>query len=133
MKIRKAKPEDIEACLALGKGDKIAFTPEGMKSSVKNKEALFLVIEDKSKILGYVIGFKNPALPSETIIQEVRVDKALRNKGIGRQLVEAFCEQSKKCNVKEVLAYAIKESLPFYNKLKFKKSEDQYIEINRQV
>ena len=122
MKIRKGKTRDAKKCLKLQKSWKESFWKEkDFIRSSKNKDAIFLVAEEKKEIIGFILGIINLVKRDEAYLQETRVHKKRRNEGIGTKLVNAFCAEAKKRGVKEIFSEIETEHIPFYIKTcKFK-------------
>ena len=116
MIIRKATKKDLKECFEIQKPDK-EWTMETLKNSLSN---IFLVVEDKSKLLGYIIGYIDPCMKNDAVIHEVRVNPIYRKKGIGTKLVDAFCKECFKKGVKDVSAGIQPAHLKFYKGCKFK-------------
>ena len=54
MKTRKARAEDADACLEIAKLDKAThWTAEDFVLAAKDRDAIFLVAEERGKVLGY--------------------------------------------------------------------------------
>ena len=120
MKIRKAKEKDIKYCVELSRINELQLDTRKYPDKKYFKEflgPLFIVAEDKGNILGYVLGEKEKAGLSS--LNLMAVQKNLRSKGIGKLLLEKFCENSKKLGLKEVYLFAPKwnkKTLNFYEK-----------------
>ncbi|MFH1501149.1 MAG: GNAT family N-acetyltransferase [archaeon] len=123
MKIRKANKEDVKDCLEIQELDrKISFKASDLKEAIKNKDVIFVVGEEGQKVIGYTLGFVDPCMRNDVLISETRVDRRFRKKGIGTQLVQAFCKECFKRNKKSVVALIKSEHLKFYvGSCKFKK------------
>jgi len=111
MKIRKARLEDISKCVKLSKIREFRFGGEfpGKKYLTDSLGGLFLVAEEKGKILGFVLGFK--LTKNEVFLDSLVVDKNARGEGIGKKLMEEFRSRLKKQNVEEYFL-----TTPLFNK-----------------
>ncbi len=129
MKIREATQKDVKTCLSFQKLDKEKFwKSKDFEKSVKDKDVIFLVAEKNKKIVGYALGSVNLVKRNEAFLQETRVDKKERLRGIGITLVNEFCKQAKKRKIKKIFAEIESEHIKFYIKrAKFKKSETGFL------
>lgn len=124
MKIRKAKLKDIPECVKLSKVPefKIGGSFPDKKYLTESLKSLFLVAEEKGKILGFVLGFK--LTRTEVFLDLLVVDKNARGEGIGKKLMEGFRKRLKKQNVEGYFLTAPmfnKKTHKFYNKCGLKK------------
>ncbi|MFP4045686.1 MAG: GNAT family N-acetyltransferase, partial [Candidatus Aenigmatarchaeota archaeon] len=102
--------------------------------SVKNENAIFLVAEDKERIVGYVTGFILPSKEDEAMVHETRVDPEQRGRGVGTKLVNKFCEQASERGVELIYAYIESELKSFYIKsCDFKETENNWIEVSKKT
>ncbi|MDE1869181.1 MAG: GNAT family N-acetyltransferase [Candidatus Micrarchaeota archaeon] len=92
MLIRRAKASDFKELYSLGKkfpeltvSEKAFMTKEEFMAAIKNKNGIFLVVEDK----GRIAGFSYAAIEGKTYASMVYnlVTPAYRGLGIGRKLV----------------------------------------------
>ena len=86
---------------------------------------LFLVSEEGDEVIGYILGEKEKAGLSS--LNLMAVDKKYRGKGIGKLLLNKFCENSKKIGLKEIYLFAPKwnkKTLNFYEKNGFFKMKN---------
>lgn len=122
MKIRKATKKDITPCLKIQKLWKDRFyNKRDLEDSIKNKDAFFLVAVRDKKVVGYIMGFRSLVKRNEAFLQNTMVDPREERQGIGKSLVNSFCEYLKEKGVKEIYAELEKEHIPFYiNSCKFK-------------
>ena len=115
MNIRKAKKEDPGICLDIDHRDnEYYWEPLDLENSIEDQHAIFLVAEEDQKVIGYIIGFIVPTKRIEAMIHVTRVDIPERKRGIGKKLVDAFCEEAFKRGVDIVLAEIVPELLGFY-------------------
>ena len=120
MKIRKATEKDLKHCEELSRITELQLDTRKYPDKKYFREflgALFLVAEENRKIVGYVLGEKEKAGLSS--LNLMTVDKKQRGKGIGKVLLEKFCENSRKLGLKEVYLFAPKwnkQTLGFYEK-----------------
>ena len=130
MMIRRGKPEDAERCLSIFREDKETYWDiADFVRSAKDKDVVFLVAEEDKKVIGYILGFIVPTKRTEALIHETRVERAKRKKGIGTELVNAFCEEIFKRGVEVILAEVEPELLKFYvDACKFEESR-KWIEV----
>lgn len=130
MIIRKGKKSDSKNCLKLQKLDKRSYWRSiDFERSVTNKDVVFLVAEEDTKIVGYILGFIVPTKRTEALLHETRVDKRKRRKGIGTKLVSAFCKDVFKKKVKDIYAEIEQKHLKFYRgSCKFKVS-GKWVEV----
>ena len=67
------------------------------------------------------MGFRSLVKRNEAFLQNTMVDPREERQGIGKSLVNSFCEYLKEKGVKEIYAELEKEHIPFYiNSCKFK-------------
>ncbi len=125
MKIRKARKEDLKYCAELSRINELQLDTRKYPDKRYFGEflgSLFLVAEEKREIIGYVLGEKEKAGLSS--LNLMAVDKKHRGKGIGKLLLDKFCENSKNMGLKGVYLFAPKwnkETLKFYEKHGFTK------------
>lgn len=115
VKIRKAKLSDAKQCIDIVRldGDK-HWTEGGFKASSKDTYAIFVVAEENKKILGYTIGFVVPTESTEALLHETRVLKNQRGKNIGTRLVDDFCREAFRRNVKTICVLIDDKHAKFY-------------------
>ncbi|MBU0760924.1 MAG: GNAT family N-acetyltransferase [Nanoarchaeota archaeon] len=134
MKIRNGKTKDANECLTLQKLDKENFwKKKDFVLSAKDKGVIFLVAEEKDKIIGYITGSINLVKRNEAFLQETRVDKRRRRGKIGTNLVNAFCETAKKKGITKIFSEIEREHIPFYiESCKFK-DRGKHILIKKEI
>jgi len=132
MIIRNGKRSDSKKCLNLQRLDKRLYWKSiDFERSAIDKDVVFLVAEEDNKIIGYVLGFIVPTKRTEALVHETRVDKRKRGKGIGTELVNAFCKETFKKKVKDIYAEIEQKHLKFYrDACKFKIS-GKWIEVTK--
>lgn len=91
-----------------------------------------LVVEDKSKIFGYLEGFfvVYDNFYGEGELSKLVVSKEARGKGVGLKLVEEFlkiCKDNKVDYVQVTTSKENKEAIRFYKKAGFKRSKQVYL------
>lgn len=124
MIFRNALMKDINNCIQIAKQENEDYWNKlDFINSLKNKNTIFLVVEIKSVVIGYITGFIVPTKNNEAMIHESRVDLKHRGQKIGTQLVTEFCKKANQRNVKIVYAMIESKLKPFYiNSCKFKKT-----------
>ncbi|MEK6936645.1 MAG: GNAT family N-acetyltransferase [Nanoarchaeota archaeon] len=128
MKIRKARKKDIKYCVELSRINELQLDTRKYPDQKYFKEflgPLFIVAEEKENIIGYVLGEKEKAGLSS--LNLMTVHKTYRGKGIGKLLLDKFCENSKRLGLKEVYLFAPKwnkKTLNFYEKKGFYKMKN---------
>jgi len=133
MMIRKAKRTDAEGCYNLVESDRDSYwTLNDLEMSIDDEDAIFLVAEENGEVVGYVQGFILPTKKSEALIHETRVTRDERRRGIGAELVDAFCEDVFKKGVEVVMAEIEPELLGFYRDSCGFKERGKWIEVGRQ-
>jgi ribosomal protein S18 acetylase RimI-like enzyme len=115
MLIRKATFDDADACFTLCQLDNERYWGvSDFEKSALDDNVVFLVVEEGSQVVGYVLGFLVPTKRTEAILHETRVHKSERSRGIGTRLVDAFCGEAFKMGAEAVLAEVASEHLRFY-------------------
>ncbi|MBW3017531.1 GNAT family N-acetyltransferase [Candidatus Woesearchaeota archaeon] len=132
MKIRKAQKSDATACLQVFKLDKEKYWKlKDFEQAASDRYVIFLVAEEKKKILGYVIGYIVPTRKIEAALHETRVDRRERGKDIGTKLVDAFCKEAFRRGTKSVFAMIEPELIKFYGTTCGFKKVHQYLEFDK--
>ncbi|MDO8507095.1 MAG: GNAT family N-acetyltransferase [bacterium] len=111
MEIRKAKLEDFEEIKKLSYKLMVnetkfepSFQPEYaktehsdnyLKGKMESESALFLVAEQEGKLIGFLIGTVYPSPKARqsvtpAVLDNIYIDTAHRNKGVGKGLLEGF-------------------------------------------
>ena len=109
MKIRKAKEKDLKYCEILSRINELQLDTRKYPDKKYFREflgPLFLVSEEGDEVIGYILGEKEKAGLSS--LNLMAVDKKYRGKGIGKLLLNKFCENSKKIGLKEIYLFAPK-------------------------
>lgn len=135
MIIRKARTADIEDCLRISRQrdekDKYWLKEDFLKN-IKDKYAVFLVAEEKGRVVGYCIGYIVPTKRTEAMVHETRVDLDYRGRHIGTKLVNAVCKALFNKNAKEVYALIEPKVKSFYiNSCKFKQ-KGKWLEASKE-
>jgi len=102
-----------------------------LESSAEHDDVIFLVAEEDSRIIGYILGFVMPTRRKEAMLVETRVHKEERGRGIGTKLVDAFCKEAFARGAKEVEAEVEPELLKFYRDACGFKEVHKWIEVGR--
>ncbi len=124
MIIRKAALGDVESCFHLSRQEKEHYwTRQDFKDSVRDKDVVFLVAEEKERVIGYSSGFIVPTKRTEALMHETRVDVNYRGKRIGTKLVDTVSKALFSRRVKIIYAMIEPKLKPFYiNSCKFKET-----------
>ena len=128
--IRAATGHDADALFLLAKSFATSFAVEksAFHSSfsllLSNPSACLRVAEVKGNLVGYVLGFEHPTFYANgrvAWVEEIMVEESLRQKGLGRQLMEAFTEWAclRECRL---IALATRRAAPFYRALGYEES-----------
>ena len=132
MHIRKAAKDDSEGCMRLFELDNEKYWEiSDFRNSAEHADVIFLVAEDDSRIVGYVLGFVMPTRRKEAMLVETRVHKKERGRGIGIKLVDAFCREAFARGAKEVEAEIEPQHLKFYRDACGFKEVHKWIEVDR--
>ena len=132
MIIRNATKKDIADCLKITKFEKDKYwNKKDFSRSINHRDVIFLVAEEKDKVIGYILGFIAPTKKDDGMISETRVNVKYRKKGLGTKLVNAICNEMFKKGVKEVYAEIDPPLLKFYrDSCKFKETH-KWIEVSK--
>lgn len=115
MKIRSAIVDDVNVCLNISmQENETNWTKQDFAESITNVNSIFLVAEEESKVVGYVIGYIVPTKKDEAMLHETRIDVNYRGKKIVTKLVQEFCNQAFCKKVKVVYALIENQLKPFY-------------------
>jgi predicted N-acetyltransferase YhbS len=128
--IRNAGRVDAAECCNLAESDGVSYWRQ-QDFEASAEEAIFLVAEDGGHVIGYVLGFILPTKESEALVHETRVKVEERGKGIGKDLVDAFCEEAFRRGVEIVLAEIEPEHLEFYRDRCGFVKKGSWIEVGR--
>ncbi len=93
--------------------------PEAMKRVKACEAAVFLVCQMEGKAVGVVRGNYDG---SRAVIHQLSVHPYCQRRGIGTALVEAIVERFRQMGAPTVSATVIEKSLPFWQKLGFRKT-----------
>ncbi len=100
MLIRPLLKKDIKSCIALSVQEHETYwNTSDFLEALNNENALFLVVEVKKKIVGFINGFIVPTKKDEAMIHESRIDIHYRGRKIGTALVDHFCQAAFQKNV----------------------------------
>ena len=132
MLIRKATKEDSEACMRLFELDNEKYWEiSDFRSSAGHADVIFLVAEENSRIVGYVLGFVNPTKREQAMLVETRVHREERGRGIGTKLVDAFCREAFAKGSKAVDALIEPQHLKFYRDACGFREVHTWVEVDR--
>jgi len=123
--IRDFKLEDIDAIVEILKlNDQYGLPevdgPEAMRRVKACRAAIFLVYEMDGKVVGSIRGNYDG---SRAIIHELSVHPTHQRQGIGTALVKEIVERFKERGAPTVSATVTEESLGFWQKVGFRKTE----------
>ena len=99
MKIREAKPDDVEAVLPLAVDLATSFPvdPQAFRTSfaecLREANSVVLVAEDSTSLVGYLLGSDHYAFFANgriSNVEEIYVTPANRRQGIGSELMRSF-------------------------------------------
>lgn len=94
--------------------------PEAMKRVKACKAAVFLVCEIEGKVVGVIRGNYDGA---RAIIHQLSVHPAYQSQGIGTTLVKEIVKRFRQMGAPTVSATVTEESLPFWQKVGFRKTK----------
>lgn len=94
--------------------------PEAMKRVKACNAAVFLVCEVKGKVVGVVRGNYDG---SRAIIHQLSVHPTYQRRGIGTALVKEIVKRFQRMGAPTVSATVTEESLPFWQKVGFRKTK----------
>ncbi|WP_438483693.1 GNAT family N-acetyltransferase [Streptomyces sp. S186] len=121
--IRRAKPEDFDAILAVvddwwGRPASRGLT----RVFVNHFFATSLIAERDGELAGFVVGFLSPSKPDEAYIHFAGVAPAWRRSGLGRHLYQRFFEMARangRSLVKAITSPQNARSIAFHNAMGF--------------
>jgi len=132
MLIRKGTREDSDECMRLFELDNEKYWEiSDFRSSAEHADVIFLVAEEDSRIVGYILGFVMPTRRKEAMLVETRVHKKERGRGIGTKLVDAYCREAFAMGAKEVEAEVEPQHLKFYRDACGFKELHKWIEVGK--
>jgi len=125
MSIRDFEVDDIDEVVEILKlngqyGFPEVDGPEAMKRVKACSAAVFLVYELNGKVMGVVRGTYDG---SRAIIHQLSVHPAYQRQGIGTALVKAIVKRFQQMGASTVSATVTEESLPFWQKVGFRKTK----------
>lgn len=94
--------------------------PEAMKRVKACSAAVFLVCEIDGRVVGVVRGDYDG---SRAIVHQLSVHPAFQRRGIGTALVNEIVKRFRQMDAPTVSATVIEESLPFWQKVGFRKTK----------
>ncbi len=131
MEIKEIKYLSSEYEQALELRDKILRKPLGMKLTEEfcrqDKEDFIFGIFEKNRIRA-ILHLK-PLSDSVLKMRQVAVDNTLQGKGYGSKLVMFSERFARNNNYKKIVLHARKNAVPFYLKLNYKITSDEFYEI----
>ncbi len=102
----------------------LSFTPEELE---KEKDNLLIAAFEDDKILGCCMLIEEG--PGTARLRQMAVLNAIQGKGVGRALMQ-FAENLARDNgFKKIKMHARKDSLGFYEKMGYKTSGDEFLEV----
>jgi len=128
--VRIAALDDLEAVFTLAEKLATSFAVEFESFShvftrvVNMPDATLLVAEYEHRIVGYLLGFEHPAFyanGSVAWVEELYVESACREAGVGRLLMDCF-EQSAKASGNKLVALATRRADSFYQTIGYENS-----------
>ncbi|MFO8015856.1 MAG: GNAT family N-acetyltransferase [Candidatus Woesearchaeota archaeon] len=135
-RIRLAEIKDCGECAELSRIKELRpagsdFISGEYFSVFVDKDGMFLVAEDKGRVIGFILG--EPMKGGLAHLGLLTVDESFRGQGIGRMLLDAFRKKCDEKGLKDILLYAPKSNrntLEFYKKRGFKEGREhiQFLE-----
>ncbi len=128
--IRGAVENDADAIFSLVADFATSFHPEkaaflvSLKETLSTESAWLSVAEMDGEIVGYCLGFDHYAFYANgrvSWVEEIMVEADLREKGVGRALMDAFEAWAKERDSK-LVGLATRRAAPFYEALGYKDS-----------
>ncbi|MHC4138093.1 MAG: GNAT family N-acetyltransferase [Planctomycetota bacterium] len=128
--IRPAVPSDADDLFPIVVELAISFTPErrffepAFREVLGDPAACLLVAEADARVIGYLLGFRNPTFFANgpvSWVEEVAVHSALRRRGVGRTLMEEF-ERWAASRRSRFVALATRRAAEFYRALGYEES-----------
>jgi GNAT superfamily N-acetyltransferase len=128
--IRQIQATDLDDLFRLVEQFSTSFVPEKelFRKSINHllsDEAAFLRVAIlESKLIGYCLGFDHYTLYANgrvSWLEEIMVDEAYRNQGIGKQLMDCF-EDWTKLRKSRLIALATRRAATFYKGLGYQES-----------
>jgi GNAT superfamily N-acetyltransferase len=130
LRIRPADVSDGDALLDLARRFATSFAVEesAFQSSfarlLADSSACLLVAETHGAVIGYVLGFQHLTFFANgrvAWVEEIMVAESHRQRGIGRQLMEAFTGWARSSHCL-LVALATRRAAPFYRALGYEES-----------
>jgi predicted N-acetyltransferase YhbS len=128
--IRLAQPADAEAVLALARPFATSFVVEeqafhqAFAALLASPQAYLAVAETAQQLVGYVLGFEHYTFFANgrvAWVEEITVSEALRRRGIGQLLMQAF-EAWAVARGCKLVALATRRAAAFYQALGYEDS-----------
>jgi ribosomal protein S18 acetylase RimI-like enzyme len=120
--IRKAELGDVPFCLEVqASQEDSTFSEHDFRSSIADKNVIFLVAEQSQRVVGFILGFIIPTKRIEATIHSTMVHRQHVQKGIGSLLVRSFAEAAFEQGVELIEAEVEEGPDKFYEKCGFKK------------
>ena len=120
MKIRTAKKKDLVECEKISKVSELLIGTKKYPDKKYLNEflgPLFIIAEDKAKIVGYILGEKEKA--KVISLNLLVVDRRNMGKGIGKLLLNEFLKRAKKLGFKDLYTFVPRwneKTMEFYRK-----------------
>jgi len=120
--IRKGEFRDIPFCLEVeaSQGDS-TFSEHDFRNSIIDPNVIFLVAEQKQRVVGFILGFIVPTRRREATIHSTMTYRHHIRKGIGSSLVRNFAELAFEQDVELIFAEVEEGPDKFYEKCGFRK------------
>ncbi|MGM7684812.1 GNAT family N-acetyltransferase [Cytobacillus sp. Hm23] len=130
IKIRRAKESDINDLFKLVEKFATSFIPkkelfvENINYLLLDKSVFLRVAEYEDKLIGYCLGFDHFTFYANgrvSWVEEIIVEEAYRNEGVGTNLMSCFEEWSKS-RKSQLVALATRRAANFYKTLGYNES-----------
>jgi len=145
MKIRKAKKKDLNEFKILRKETFREFKFKKTKNEeenirkefynfLENSKKLFLVVDEKDKMIGYLIAtLLSNVWQKSVYLDDIFIKKRFRRKGIACNLMKELIKNTKQKNIKKIklgVDVKNKKAIKFYKNLNFK---TKYYELEKKI
>ncbi len=135
--IRSASLNDADAIFYLAARFATSFTLEepvfrsSLPHLLSDSSACLRIAEADGAVLGYVLGFEHLTFFASgrvAWVEEIMIVESCRQRGIGRQLMDAFTEwaRSRQCRL---IALATRRAAPFYRALGYDESATYFRKV----